>query len=310
MKMHRLLAIVLLLLRHDRMTGQELADRFEVSLRTIYRDLEAIGEAGVPVSCLPGNKGGISILPRYKVEKGLFSADDISRILFGLGILSCSLNDLQVSDLLDRIRQFAPEADHPAIERKLDQLQFDASAWLGPDTSEETLHQVRNALEKRCCLSFHYLNRTGESALEGVEAIRLLFKDRHWYLQAHVPGRTEARLFKLRRMFCVRLQDKTYAWRTAPHPFELFVKEMKRRSISVELLAEVTAMDVLLDWCTMRDVERQPDGRYRVHLKWVDDSHGYAMLMGLGDRIICLSPKQVRDGLRERFLAAAAQYGE
>ncbi len=328
MKLQRMLAIVLLLLRHERMTGRELASRFEVSLRTIYRDLEAIAEAGVPVSCLPGKGGGILIQPRYKVEKGLFSTEDISRILFGLGILSHSLNDLQVEDLLERIRQFAPDADRDEIERKLDQTQFDPSAWIGPDASEETLALVRKALGQRRRLTFHYVNRTGEACLDAVEPVRLLFKDGNWYLQAYVAAEnrqaeqvhseaglrgpaqdgTPLRLFKLRRMFRVGLLNTTYIWRTAPHPFAGFVDGMSRRTIAVELLAEVSAMDVLLDWCSMQDVERQPDGRYRVHLAWVDDTHGYAMLMGLGDRITCLSPQHVRDGLRARFLAAAGKY--
>ena len=88
MKIDRLVSIIMILLDHKRVSAQELADRFEVSLRTIYRDLEAISLAGIPITASPGVNGGYEIMPQYKADKKTFSADELSALVMGLSSLS------------------------------------------------------------------------------------------------------------------------------------------------------------------------------------------------------------------------------
>ena len=88
MKVDRLVSMIMILLEKRRVGAQELAAMFEVSSRTVYRDMEAINQAGIPVRSIPGVGGGFEIMPGYKVDRKAFSADDLSALLMGLNNLS------------------------------------------------------------------------------------------------------------------------------------------------------------------------------------------------------------------------------
>lgn len=88
MKVDRLISIIMILLDKERIGAQELADMFEVSPRTIYRDIDAINMAGIPIRSTSGVGGGFEIMPQYKVDKKVFSTTDLSALLMGLSSIS------------------------------------------------------------------------------------------------------------------------------------------------------------------------------------------------------------------------------
>ena len=131
MKIDRLVSIIMILLDKKRIGAQELADMFEVSPRTIYRDIDAINMAGIPVRSIPGVGGGFEIMQRYKIDKKVFSADDLSALLMGLSSLSGIMRGDELVHALTKVRSFIPADRANEIALKANQIYIDLSPWMG-----------------------------------------------------------------------------------------------------------------------------------------------------------------------------------
>lgn len=128
MKIDRLVSIIMVLLDKERIGAQELADMFEVSPRTVYRDIDTINMAGIPIRSIPGVGGGFEIMQKYKIDKNVFSADDLSAILMGLSSLSDMIRGNELINALAKIKSFIPADKANAIELKANQIYIDSSS--------------------------------------------------------------------------------------------------------------------------------------------------------------------------------------
>lgn len=308
MKFERMLAIVMLLLQQKQITGKELAEMFEVSIRTIYRDIEAISEAGIPIVTASGIGGGISIMEQYKIEKGIFTADDISTMLMGLGIVQDTLSGTDITKVHAKVKSFVPEEFADDVASKTDQIMFDLSSWMRGKDSNRVLDPVKNAMEQNQCISFSYLGRRGQEHLSGIEPHRLVFKNSQWYLQGYVCKKEDFRLFKLRRMYHVHREMSTFNRRPLPHPFSDFTNEMSRRTFKIKLLLDQSAVDKMLDYCTLDDMADLGNGKFLVEFHFIDDDYGYGILMSFGNKLTCVEPDFVRKELQRRLEEMLAQY--
>lgn len=148
MKVDRLVSIIMTLLNKKRIGAQELADMFEVSPRTIYRDIDAINMAGIPVRSISGVGGGFEIMPEYKIDKSVFSAADLSAILMGLSSLSDMGQGDELVNVLAKIKSLIPVDRAKDIEIKTNQICIDLSAWSGNQNIQPYLQMIKAALEK------------------------------------------------------------------------------------------------------------------------------------------------------------------
>jgi len=131
MKIDRLVSIIMVLLDKKRISSQALADMFEVSQRTIYRDVETINMAGIPIRSTPGVGGGFEIMEEYKLEKKVFSSSDLSAILMGLSSLSSMVRGEEVVQALAKVKSFIPADQAKEISLKANRIYIDLSPWLG-----------------------------------------------------------------------------------------------------------------------------------------------------------------------------------
>jgi predicted DNA-binding transcriptional regulator YafY len=131
MKVDRLVSIIMLLLDKKRIGAQELADLYEVSPRTIYRDIDTINRAGIPVLSTSGVGGGFEIMEQYKVEKNIFSTADLSAILMGLSSVSHMIRGDELVNALAKVKSFIPTDKAKDIELKTNQILIDLSQWMG-----------------------------------------------------------------------------------------------------------------------------------------------------------------------------------
>ena len=194
MKLDRLFGILSVLLERERVQAKELAERFEVSERTIYRDIAALEGAGMPVVTFPGAGGGIGILPGYKLDKRLLSRRDLAAISAGLQGLGSIGGDRSVSDLVEKLM---PE-NASALSLENDVV-IDFSSW---DKSSFLLRRIgllRSAITARRCIQIDYVSQ-GSRGQRWVEPHKIIFKANSWYLYAFCRKRQGFRLFKLSRM--------------------------------------------------------------------------------------------------------------
>ena len=159
MKVDRLVSIIMTLLDQERVGAQALADTFEVSPRTIYRDIEAINMAGIPVRSRSGVGGGFEIMPEYKLDKKVFSTADLSAILMGLSSLSNVVRGDELANAFEKVKSFIPAEKAKDVEVKTNQICVDLSPWIGNRNIPPYLEMIKAALQdhKLLCLSLIHI---------------------------------------------------------------------------------------------------------------------------------------------------------
>lgn len=208
MKIDRLLGIVMLLLQQDKATAPELAQRFEVSQRTIHRDVEDICKAGIPLITIQGRGGGISIAEPYKVNKTFFTETELQAILSGLGGLDSVSQQPDRNAILDRL---STRGQRVVAE---DVIVIDLADHYF-DTLSEKISAIKQAILDRRTIRFRYVYEKGEQPRH-IEPYRLLFQWSSWYVLGYCLDRTDFRLFKLNRLWDLQTQETTFTPRPIP----------------------------------------------------------------------------------------------
>ena len=296
MKLARVVAIIMLLLQHRKITAAKLAEMFEVNIRTIYRDVEAIGLAGIPVSTSPGVGGGISIMEEYKVEKGLFTVSDITALLIALG--SSPLANEEIPTTMAKIKGLIPKGRMGDIELKTRQIVVDHSPWHGPRPPQRNLAKIKAALDGNRLVAFHYYDGNGRESRRTVEPHQMMLKDSNWYLLAYCLLRRDFRVFRLSRMSEILVHDDTFRPRDYEYDFSDTAESIEE--IVLKLLVDESLKGLMVDYCGMENVEPWGERRILAHFPFIESDFGYGMLLSFGHKCECLAPERVRLELGRR----------
>lgn len=308
MKVERLVSIIMLLLDKERVGAQELAKRFEVSPRTIYRDIDSINLAGIPVRSISGVGGGFEIMQNYKVDRKVFSASDLSAILMGLSSLSNMIRGDELVDALAKVRTFIPADRVKDIELKTSQFLIDLSPWMGNRNIQRYLERIKTAVQERRLLSFDYADRHGNRTARIVEPYQLVLKSSHWYVQGYCCKREDFRLFKLSRLSDLQIQEVSFSPREYQKP-QLDISDiLAAMEIRITLRIDRSVIDRVLDYCTAEDVSVDGDEHYIVRFPFIENDYYYNILFSFGDKCECLEPSHVRMEMKRRIHNIAAIY--
>ena len=310
MKADRLVGIIMTLLDKKRVSAQALADTFEVSLRTVYRDMDAISAAGIPIRATPGAGGGFEIMPGYQVDKTVFSADDLAALLSGLSSLSSMVPGSESANALAKVRSILPAGRTREIELRADQIRVDLSPWIGSRNTGPYLKTIQTALRESRLVSFRYIDHHGNKTVRTVEPYQLVLKHGQWYFQGYCRYRSDFRLFRLSRMIGLELSRDTFVPRAFPKPVLDIADAVEPLQTDIRLRIHRSIMDRVLDLC---GYERfTPDGaeHFIVRFPFIDRDYYYDMLLSFGDRCECLGPPEVREKLRRRVRSIAVLYDE
>ncbi|MEA4939311.1 MAG: YafY family protein [Christensenella sp.] len=308
MKVDRLVSMILILLEQQRVGAQELADRFEVSVRTIYRDMEAINQAGIPVRSTSGVGGGFEIMEQYKLDRTVFSTDDLSAILMGLSSLSGMMRGDELVNALAKVRSFIPADRAKSIELRANQIYIDLSPWIGNRNVQPYLERIKTALQQSRLLSFEYADRYGSKTARTAEPYQLVLKSNHWYLHGYCHMRSDFRLFKLARMSELSVEEKKFSQREFPKP-QLDASEVivKMQTIMIIRIHQ-SILDRVLDFCTQEDVSPDGDEQYIVQFPFIENDYYYGILLSFGEKCECLEPPSIRAEVKRRIRNIAAIY--
>lgn len=196
----RLVGIIYIILSKGTVTAEELAKQFEVSVRTIYRDVERLSMAGIPIYARKGKNGGISLTERFVLDRMVISEEEQKRILAALASLR-ETGASREEEILQKLGTFF-KADAP------DWVAIDFSDWSG--RRQELFEQIRKAILERKVMEFDYYGQYGEMSHRAVEPEQLLFKEYTWYVRAYCRKRRAMRLFKVLRMKRVEMTEETF----------------------------------------------------------------------------------------------------
>ncbi|MFQ7236393.1 MAG: helix-turn-helix transcriptional regulator, partial [Enterococcus hulanensis] len=221
----RLLQILFILLENGSVTAPELAEKFEVSARTIYRDIDALSAAGVPVYAVRGKGGGIFIQENYVMDKTLFSDEEQKAILIALQNLNLT-EGAATSSLVEKLSTLFQK-------ERLDWLEIDFSDWTG--LRNHFFDELQQAILSRKVIQINYLSSQGQLTERELEPLKLVFRDKAWYLYAFCRLRENGRLFKISRIRELNLLEETFK-RTAP------AKVFSEKPIPPEKVVELTLL--------------------------------------------------------------------
>lgn len=308
MKIDRLVSIIMILLDRERISAQELADMFEVSLRTIYRDIDAINLAGIPVRGASGVGGGFEIMPEYKIDRKVFSTADLSAILMGLSSLSGMADGNELVNALAKIKSFIPADRAKDIELKANQLSVNLSPWMGNQNTQPYLETIKTALRESRLLSFDYTDRLGNKTARTAEPYQLVLKSSHWYFQGYCHKRKDYRLFRLSRISNLQMQEETFIPRDYQKPVLAFAEILETLQTKIKIRIHKSIMDRVLDFCTYEDFSPDGDAHYIVCFPFIENEYYYSILFSFGDKCECLEPLHVRAEMKRRIQAAAVLY--
>lgn len=195
MKINRLFEIIYLLIEKESITARELAEKFEVSTRTIYRDVEILSSVGIPIYMTKGRGGGISLLPNYILDKTVLTDKERENIL-------SSLRAVQTVDITDSnskqelIQKFSSLFGNSYI----DWIEVDFSSWHDYKDQSNIFQIIKSAIFNKKKIRFEYSNSKGEQTYRKVEPLKLCSKGGSWYLYGYCDKRNDYRFFKLMRI--------------------------------------------------------------------------------------------------------------
>ncbi len=308
MKIDRLVSIIMILLDKKRIGAQELADMFEVSPRTVYRDIEAINMAGIPIRSVSGVGGGFEIMQNYKIEKNVFTASDLSAILMGLYSLTDTVRGDELINTLAKVRSFIPADRAKDIELKASQIYIDLTPWMGNGNTERYLTIIKTALQENRLLSFEYVDRHGNKTARTAEPYRLILKSNHWYFQGYCRTKNDFRLFRLCRISNLQIGKETFTPRDYRKPQLTFDDILSTMQAKIKIRIHRSVMDRVLDYCAYEDISPDGDEYYIVRFPFIENEYYYDILLSFGDKCECLEPLHVRTEIKRKVRNMLALY--
>lgn len=310
MKVDRLVSIIMILLDKERVGAKELAEMFEVSPRTIYRDIDSINLAGIPIRSTSGVGGGFEIMQNYKLDKKVFSTTDLSAILMGLSNISTMVQGEELANALAKVKSFMPADQAKDIEVKASQLHIDMSPWTGNRNIQTYLEIIQTALQENRLLFFEYADSHGNKTSRTVEPYQLILKGGHWYWQGYCRQRKDYRLFKLTRMMNLQVLKETFTPREYQKPQLEFEDIVATRQLEIKLRVHRSVMDQVLEYCAYENFS--PDGAeyYIAHFPFIESDYNYNILLSFGNKCECLEPAHIREEMKRRVQEMSDLYQE
>ena len=302
MKTDRLIGILSVLLQSKQTTAPELAELFEVSRRTINRDIEDLCKAGIPIITTQGTGGGISIMDGYRMDRTILSSKDMRMILAGLRSLDSISGSNYYSLLMEKLR-----IGSSRFVSGKDSILIDLSSWNKASLAPK-IEIIQNSIENRHLLVFDYYSPKGESR-RLVEPYYLIFRWSSWYLWAWCLNRQDYRLFKLNRMLKVNETKQIFECREAPMP-DLSDEKIFPNGAKVKAL-----FDEDMNWRLIEDFGPESftktyDGRLLFTADYMDLDSITTWFMTFGDKVEVIEPKEIRDRIRQISAKTLEMYKE
>ena len=291
MKIDRLIGILSVLLQEEKTTAPELAERFEVSKRTINRDIEALCLAGIPIETTQGVGGGIRIMSGYRMDRTILTSRDMQMILAGLRSLDSVSGSRYYGQLMEKIRTGSSE-----FVSGRDSILIDLSSWYR-DTLAPKIETIQSAIENRRLLSFRYYGPTGESD-RVIEPYYVVFKWSSWYVWGWCTKREDFRMFKLNRMDRVLETEEAFAARSVPTP-DLSTETIFPKNIRVKALFTQDVKWRLVEEYGPNCFTETEDGKLLFTVDYTDIENLVTWILTFGDQAELLEPPEARERIAQ-----------
>lgn len=300
MQESRLFRILYELLANGKTTAPALARKLEVSVRTIYRDIDALSACGVPIYTIPGKSGGIALLDGYTIPKALLSDDERAQILAALQGIDTTTTQ-ENDTLLTKLTAIFQTANSNWIE-------VDFSDWVRQGRpTQETFQTIKEAIFAQRVVTFHYYGNSGEESKRQVLPLRLVFKSKDWYLYGFCRLREAYRYFKLTRIQSLRILaehfDPCNLPPEPPRTSPLAQKQLITVTLKFDKMLAFRVYDEFSD-----PIHTDADGNLILTTMLPDSETLFAYLLSFSDGVEILAPADLRARFYEKLEKIRKKY--
>ena len=297
MKDNRLFRILYYILEKGRVTANELADKFEVSVRTIYRDIDSISSAGIPIYALQGKGGGIEIAEDFVLNKSLLSENEKQQIMSALqGVDNTTIQ--HENELLTKLSALFKMKNTSWIE-------VDFNNWQNNKLYEKAFNDIKSAILSKNIISFTYFSSNEKETSRSVKPVRLIFKSQDWYLYALCLLRNDFRYFKLSRIKNLEIHeekiedsfDDVILKKEIPNNHKVRIKVKFNRKVAFRVYDELNG-----------EITEDDDGNLYTEIEIPNDYNLYNYIFSFGDGAEVLEPKDIRMQIKEMINKMAEKY--
>ncbi len=300
MQISRLFEIVYILLDKKAITAKELAERFEVSVRTIYRDIDALSSAGIPIYASQGKGGGIALPDEYILNKSVLSENEQNEILFALQSLTVTQNP-ETDRVLSKLSSLFNKD-------KINWIEVDLSPWGSSKNQKVQFMVLKDAILNRQVILFDYANASGEKSSRKVEPVKLVFKVNAWYMEGFCLAKNAYRLFKISRMADVRTTQEIFAERLREELPEAAQEQSAQKWIDVLLKISPHGAYRVFDEFDEKEITKNQDGSFTVATALPESEWLYNHILSFGADIEVLAPQSIRESIQNKLEGMLDQY--
>ncbi len=301
MKLNRLFEITTILLNKGSVTAQELADRFDVSTRTIYRDVDILSSAGVPIYTNKGHGGGIHLLENYTLSKAFISERESENLLMAVKTFQATQYP-ELDVVLEKLG---------ALFKKLpdyDWVEVDFSPWGSSLNEQNKFNDIKRAMLQRNRIEFDYVNGEGRKSTRLVEPEKLIFKNHAWYLLAFCHQRQEHRTFRVSRLKNLKVAAETFARKALPGAGTQETDAAQRPLIRLNLRCQAQVLNRLYDYFDESYLTPHGDGSFSLEVSLPEGEWLYNYILSFGSLVEVVAPLHVRNIIIQRIQATLKIY--
>lgn len=289
MKIDRLLGIIVLLIYRKKIKAAELSRYFEVSERTIYRDIDSLNRAGIPIVSLPGQEGGYELMDRFKLDKKYLTLDELLSIQWALKSIEKATGFEDINELISKINQLI---DSVPIQDKNIQLQISHTNY-----STQHIQTIYKSIQNCRVIKIRYVDHKGNETERDIESMGIFLKDTHWYTWAYCLLRNELRVFKLTRIMEIDNTNRFFTRR--PYTIEdLYEKEDEKLESSIrpftvclQFSQEMRAQ--VLDNFQENEIVNNPDGTIIVEKNYYTIDQAITQIINFRNKVRIIYPKEL-----------------
>lgn len=287
MRDSRLFRILYYVLEKGKVTANELSEKFEVSVRTIYRDIDVISSAGIPIYATQGKSGGIEIADDFVLKKSLLSEKEQEQILVALKGLE-GINKQYENELLTKLSAFFKIKNTNWIE-------VDFTNWQRGNEYDELFNDIKSAIINKNIIRFTYFSSNEKETSREVKPIRLLFKGWDWYVYTFCLLRNEFRYFKLSRIRDLKILDENFE---DSYEDVVLIKKMEYKdTVHVKLKFDRKVAFRVYD--EMGDIKEDEEGNLYAEIELPNDYNLYNYIFSFGESVEVLEPIEIRNNIRD-----------
>lgn len=294
MKLDRLVAIIMLLNNRERITARELSEKFQVSVKTIQRDMEIIERAGVPIVSFKGNGGGYGIIEDFKVNNSSMTKEEaalVNKLLKGLNSSYENAETIALVNKFESIKNVTGNSE--------DRLIIDFSKWGRGEGLNKIINIVDKAILNRNPIKFQYINGSGECSERIIEPYKIIFKSLSWYVYGFCTLKNEMRIFKVTRIKDITVCEGTFEVKELASEDIFKEKDYERTEIQLKFKNNFKGM--LMESFEEYKELKEENGYITAIIKIPYSNWVEGMLLSFGDTVEVIKPEFLRINIKNKL---------